>query len=106
MPTVYVVQNVPGRNILPAARFGDLYILLDGDESPEEACKSLSRQLVKFQPEDFLLLIGSPVNIGMAVYYAKLAINKMVLEREYQNPSRAQLLVWDKKHYSYLVVKV
>lgn len=66
-PIVYVVQNVHGKNLLPAEKFGTLRVLLQGRESQQEAVAKLAQGLMDFRAGvDYLLPIGHPIFIGIA----------------------------------------
>ena len=60
--TVYVVQEVPGRNILSAEKFGELELLLpEGSQlvlSTGPTVKRLNYKLRNFNDDDYLLLMG------------------------------------------------
>ena len=68
MSIVYIVQDSPGKNFLPAKKFGTLRVLL----TPHEACGSiysvisvLNKKLCNVTKDDYLLLVGDPVLIGL-----------------------------------------
>jgi hypothetical protein len=89
MSKVYVVQEVMGRNFLPARKYGSLVPLLSPDTqvylSATPAIRRLQRALKDFTDEDYLLLSGDPVLIGLAVGVATT-----------NNRGKARLLKWDK----------
>lgn len=89
MNNVYVIQNVNGKNLLPAKEYGAITILLTGKESRGKAISILQETLSSFQSDDYLLLIGDPVYIGIACYIVMTA------------QKRVNVLVWDKQHYRY-----
>ena len=68
--TVYVVQEVKGRNILSAKEFGELKLLLpEGSQvvlSAAPTVRKLKTRLKDFCDDDYLLLIGDPDAIGIA----------------------------------------
>jgi len=76
--TVYIVQDVPGRNFVPAAKYGELVSLLPAKTNlmlttgPEVA--RLKRKLIDFNDDDYLLLVGDPAAIGLCCAVAA-AIN-------------------------------
>jgi len=86
-PRVYVVQEqhkrdrktgklVPKFDLGSAAEFGHIHYLLSPTASPFNPApiiEQLHYNLAKFKKKDFLLLIGNPVLIGLAV--AKAADN-------------------------------
>ncbi|MCK5600420.1 hypothetical protein KAR91_01020 [Candidatus Pacearchaeota archaeon] len=77
---VYVVQNqmrfdrekgelVPRFNLSSAEQYGELSYLLSPSASPfnpEGVLKEMAERLADFTSEDYLLLVGNPVLIGMA----------------------------------------
>ena len=68
--TVYVVQEVPGRNVLGAKEYGTLEVLLPPGMnivlSSTPTIRRLDKKLQNFCDEDYLLLIGDPAAIGIA----------------------------------------
>lgn len=83
MSIVYVVQNQlavdrlgvlgPKFNLSPARRFGELRELLPERMPPFDTTPVIERlreNLATFSDEDYLLLIGNPVNMGLAVAVA------------------------------------
>jgi len=97
--TVYVVQEVVGRNVLSAEKFGDLELLLpEGSQlvlSTGPTVKRLRYKLRNFNDDDYLLLIGDPSAIGIACAIA--ATN---------NRGQFKCLKWDKREYKYYPVEV
>jgi len=97
--TVYVVQEVIGRNVLSAEKFGDLELLLpEGSQlvlSTGPTVKRLRYKLRNFNDDDYLLLIGDPSAIGIACAIA--ATN---------NRGQFKCLKWDKREYKYYPVEV
>lgn len=94
---VYVVQEVPRRNITAAAKYGELVVLLpQGDIvlSPGPTVRRLRTKLRDFSDDDFLLLIGDPVAIGLATALAAKA-----------NNDRVAFLKWDKQNAIYYIVR-
>ena len=94
--TVYIVQEVPGRNLVPAAKYGELELLLPAKTNlmlstgPEVA--RLKRQLLDFSDDDYLLLIGDPAAIGLCCAIAA-SIN-----------GRFSVLKWDRQEMTYYSV--
>ena len=70
MSTVYVIQEVPGRNILSAEKYGTLKPLLSAGTqvvlSSQPTIKKLKKSLQDFNNDDYLLLMGDPAIIGIA----------------------------------------
>ena len=104
-PTVYVVQNphcrqgerlVPKFNLAPAERYGPLKFLLSPNAAPwrtEDVMAELRAKLSGFTSEDYLLLIGNPVLIGLATAVAADAAG------------RVQFLQWNGTAQGYLAVE-
>ena len=90
--TVFVVQEVPGRNILSAEKFGDLELLL-----PEGSQLVLSTgpTVRRLNHEDYLLLMGDPSAIGIACAIAAT-----------QNRGKFKCLKWDRREYKYYPIEV
>ena len=99
MSKVYVVQDQPGKNILPAQAYGEINVLLDSNKqirfSTGQVVNQLKVALSGFSDEDYLLLIGDPVAIGVAT----------ALAAEW-NQGRVKFLKWDRQEMQYYVVSV
>jgi hypothetical protein len=98
--TVYVVQEPDSsKNILSASDFGVLKFILPAREnmmfSPVPTITRIKKALKEFNDEDFLLLIGDPAAIGVAVHIALQ-----------NNRQKAKLLKWDRREYRYYPVEV
>lgn len=98
--TVYVVQEPDSsKNILSASDFGALEFILPAREnmmfSPVPTITRIKKALKEFNDEDFLLLIGDPAAIGVAVHIALQ-----------NNRQKAKLLKWDRREYRYYPVEV
>jgi len=97
--TVYVVQEVPGRNILGARVYGDLKVLLPSNVnivlSPAPTIRRLRQALKKFSNSDFLLLMGDPAVIGLACVIASEI-----------NVGRFSILKWDRIEKDYYPVMI
>ena len=63
--------------------------------SPTPTITRIKKALKEFNDEDFLLLIGDPAAIGVAVHIALQ-----------NNRQKARLLKWDKREYRYYPVEV
>jgi hypothetical protein len=97
--TVYVVQEVSGRNILGARVYGDLKVLLPSNVnivlSPAPTIRRLRQALKKFSNSDFLLLMGDPAVIGLACVIASEI-----------NVGRFSILKWDRIEKDYYPVMI
>lgn len=95
---VYIVQEVPGRNVTAAMKFGELSALLPHGDivlSSGPTTRTLQRKLRDFGESDYLLLMGDPSACAIA--------GAVVAEA---NHGRFKLLKWDKQNYLYFPVQV
>lgn len=99
MGIVYIIQEQQGKNIIPASKYGELcFLLKEGSQITLSAgfvTNQLKSKLDKFCDEDYLLLIGDPVAIGIAVALAA-----------HWNKGKAKLLKWDKQEHCYYSVQI
>jgi hypothetical protein len=93
--TVFVVQAIKGGTFKGADRFGDLNIIFEVEHqvviSAIPTLRKLNEALENFSNDDFLLLSGDPILIGLAT---TVAANK--------NNGQIRFLIWskiDKAHY-------
>jgi hypothetical protein len=97
--TVYITQEVRGRDLSDALEFGDLDILIPAKEqvalSAIPTLRRMERKLVKFTSDDYLMLSGDPVCIGIACALAALA-----------NNGRFKVLKWDRLEERYYPIEV
>lgn len=97
--TVYITQEVPGRDLSDALEFGDLDILLPAKEqvslSAMPTIRRMQRKLAKFTSKDYLMLSGDPVCIGIACCLAALA-----------NNGQFKVLKWDRIEARYYPIQV
>lgn len=97
--TVWVVQEVPGKNILPAQQWGMLDVLIPAnsqvvlDSGP--TVEVIRRKLREFGDKDYLIAIGDPAVIGIACAVAAA-----------RNNGRFRLLKWDRQEARYYPVTV
>lgn len=99
MNNVFVIQDSPGKNLEPAKEYGQITIMLSGNEHTGEANLRLTKYLEHFDPvRDYLLLIGNPVFIAIA------AMILATVAHEYR--LSIKVLVWDKTHYRYNVESI
>ena len=96
--TVYVVQQSPGKNLEPAKRYGRLKVLLhprDVLKGADFIVGKLNERLRKINEHDFLLLIGDPIAIGLAITIALDFCEGHIF-----------VLRWDRERYEYEPVEV
>ena len=97
MMTVYITQESANRNFLPARKFGDLVPLLPGNAqivlSAAPIVRKLKFQLARINDDDYLLMSGDPLIMGIAVHEA-LRVNN----------GKAKFLKWDKREADYYEV--
>tara|TARA_Y100001973_G_scaffold87374_1_gene131255 strand:- start:181 stop:588 length:408 start_codon:yes stop_codon:yes gene_type:complete len=96
---VFVVQEVSGRNILSAEKYGELELLLPNNSqivlSSGPTVRRLSQKLKNFSDDDYLLLMGDPSAIGIACAIASS-----------NNRGRFKCLKWDKREFRYYPVEI
>ena len=95
MNRVFVIQDVHGKNLLPAKEHGALEVILSGRENPQDAEHKLRESLCRMTDQDFLLLIGSPLNIALASHIALSLLE-----------GKINFLVWDRIHYIYQLERI
>ncbi len=99
MPTVYVTQEQRKYNITPAMEYGEIKTLLPPGlevyHSAGQVADRLKPALSDFGDDDYLLLIGDPVTIGITVAVAG-----------WWNNGRVKLLRWDRQEHKYIPVSV
>tara|TARA_R100001369_G_C3301767_1_gene165827 strand:- start:368 stop:703 length:336 start_codon:yes stop_codon:yes gene_type:complete len=97
--TVYIVQEMRGRDLSDALAFGELEILLPSSEqtsySTQPTLKHMNRVLSRFCDDDYLLLAGDPAAIALAAaLVAKI------------NNGKFKMLKWDRKESKYFPLHV
>lgn len=98
MSTVYIVQDSFGKNLAPAREYGDMLIILDRNDAQHTIdflVEKLRKKLSAITPQDYLLLIGDPIAIGIATSIAL-----------HNNCGILQVLRWDREHYKYDVKEI
>lgn len=93
---VYVVQEVSGKNILSASKFGKLEVLLPAGQivlSPGPSIFKLKQKLKNYSSDDYLLLIGDPIAIALSAMVAATF-----------NNGRVNFLKWDKQSQNYIAI--
>jgi hypothetical protein len=97
--TVYITQEMRGRDITDATAFGELEILLPAEEqtiySTQPTVRRMARKLSKFTDDDYLLLAGDPAAIAIAAAIASR-----------YNVGRFKLLKWDRQEAKYFPLSV
>ena len=92
--TVYVIQEMPYKDILSAEKYGELKsIIYPGYQlylSPGPIVSKMRRILKNFNDDDYLLLIGDPSIIGVACSVASDI-----------NMGRYKVLKWDRRREKY-----
>ena len=92
--TVYIVQELRGRNFADATSFGDCEILLPADlqtsYSTLPTIRKLNQKLAGFCDNDYLLLAGDPAAIALAASIAARF-----------NNSKFKMLKWDRLEEKY-----
>lgn len=95
--TVFVVQESPKFNILPASEYGDLKTLLPPGQvtlSTAPTIRTLRDKLRSFSDSDFLLAIGDPIAIGLSVAVAASF-----------NSGKVKMLKWDRQECRYYAIE-
>jgi hypothetical protein len=99
MSTVYITQEVLGRNILPATKYGKAVVIFPSSAqvvlSSTPTIRKLRHMLREFNNEDYLLLSGDPIIMGLA----------MMVAADY-NRGEMVLLKWDRQEKQYYPVEV
>lgn len=93
-----MIQEIPGRNVFPAMKFGQIEVLLPTGDivfSPAPMVRTLQRKLSRFTDEDYLLLCGDPIAMSVATAMAFR-----------NNAGKATFLKWDKQEQEYIPVPV
>jgi hypothetical protein len=95
--TVYVVQDSPKFNLLPAAEYGNLQVLLPSGQVMMATAPTISmlrRALRDFSNDDYLLAIGDPIAIGLATAIAAGF-----------NGGKIRMLKWDRQEHRYYALE-
>jgi hypothetical protein len=97
--TVYVVQEVQGRNLASARQFGEFKVLLPANAqimlSASPSVRRMKTILHGFKDGDYLLLIGDPAAIGVACSIAAFI-----------NNGKYGILKWDRQERLYYPVDI
>ena len=101
--TVYVTQELKGRDLSGALSFGELEVLVRAKvwvtgESVERVTQGMFESLQRFNAnKDYLLLSGDPVVIGVAF---------MVLSYHVDEGDMFQVLRWDRIEEKYVPIRI
>jgi|TARA_R110000823_G_scaffold43041_1_gene112401 hypothetical protein len=92
--TVYITQEMRGRDITDATSFGDVEILVPAGEqasySTQPIMRQINRKLSKFSDDDYLILAGDPVVIALCACLAART-----------NRGKFKMLKWDRQEGKY-----
>ena len=92
--TVYVIQEMPYKDILSAEKYGELKPIVEPGLniyfSPAPIVSKMRQVLKNFNDDDYLLLIGDPSIIGVACSVASDI-----------NMGRYKVLKWDRRREKY-----
>lgn len=97
--TVYVIQEMPYKDVLSAEEYGDLKSVVEpGFQlllSPDSITDKIKKVLKDFNDKDYLLLIGDPSIIGIACAIASDI-----------NMGRFKVLKWDRRRERYFPIEI
>ena len=97
--TVFITQEVPGRDITKTSKYTAQKILIPAKEqvalSAQPTVRRINRLLRKFNDKDYLLLSGDPVIIGISCAVAMS-----------NNIGKLNILKWDRQDEEYYPVTV
>tara|TARA_R110000803_G_scaffold24702_8_gene59346 strand:- start:349 stop:690 length:342 start_codon:yes stop_codon:yes gene_type:complete len=97
--TVYVIQEMPYKDVLSAEEYGDLKSVIEPGYqlvlSPDPITQKIKNVLKDFNDNDYLLLIGDPSIIGLACAVASDI-----------NMGRFKVLKWDRKREKYFPIEM
>lgn len=98
MNKVYITQKT-NHDLTAAARYGTPTFLLESSHdqtfAPQPVLRELNNKLRNFTDNDYILLVGDPVAMALAVNAAAMA-----------NQGRVKLLKWSKYHNGYFPIEV
>jgi len=95
---VYITQEDPRKNLLPAAKYGELKVVLPQGNicfSTGEVVHRCRKELSRFNDKDYLLLIGDPIAIAIATVVASET-----------NQGKVKFLKWDRQEQIYYPVEI
>ncbi len=103
-PRVFIVQESPGKNLIPAKQFGDFELLMEncfyqiGLETKEQnkgIVKKFYERLRSYNDNDFILPIGDIALIALACTIAADI-----------NGGRYKMLKWDRQNTCYYPISI
>ena len=99
MSRVFITQEMHGRNFLPARHYGKLVAVLPDNAqiviSATPILRKIQRALSDYNKEDFLLLSGDPIIMGLCMMVASEKTNGFL-----------KMLKWEKREKDYYEVNV
>lgn len=99
--TVFITQELRGKDLADAIAFGSLEIILAAEEQITDSDKKIElvdkieSVLAKFSDDDYLLLSGDPAAIGISFAIALL-----------NNHGNIKILKWDRLRETYYSVSL
>lgn len=97
--TVYIVQEMRGRDFRDAMNYGEIEVLVTHTEQVTLQVHSYAQRIMKrltnFCDNDYLLLSGDPTAIAAAAAAAA-----------YYNNGRFKVLKWDRQNEKYIPLQV
>lgn len=98
MSTVYITQATP-HDMTACTQYGKPVVLLqsakDQTFAPQPVLRELKNLLRGFTDDDYLLLVGDPIAMALAVNVAAQS-----------NNGRVKLLKWSKRHEGYFPIEI
>ena len=99
MARVFITQEMHGRNFLPARHYGTLVAVLPDNAqiviSAPPILRKIQRTLNDYSTEDYLLLSGDPIIMGLCMMVASEKTNGIL-----------RMLKWEKREKDYYEVTV
>ena len=99
MAKVYIVQENPKRNVLGAAKFGELEVILPPREqivfATAPTVRLMRKKLENYCDDDYLIAMGDPIAIAIAAMVASDI-----------NQGKVNILKYDREQLCYYPVKI
>ena len=99
MAKVYIVQENPKRNVLGAAKFGELEVILPPREqivfATAPTVRLMRKKLENYCDDDYLIAMGDPIAIAIAAMVASDI-----------NQGKVNILKYDREQLCYYPVKM